>query len=545
MRQLLPLLLAAFAVAPVSADSGRYLVAVRHPAAQADLRILRDSGEARAHAVRSFVSVDGFAADLSAEDVAALRRSPEVRFVSPVVERHVLENGGLSPAADASAFDQAQTIPYGVAMVHAPEVWPVTKGRGPVNVAILDTGIDMHHPDLAENYAGGTNAFAGTDDPTDDNGHGTHVAGTIAARDNGIGVIGVAPEARVWAVKVLNKAGAGSDETIIAGIDWVMARKREVGGDWIISMSLGSVGPSGLEESAVEAALAQGIVVVAAAGNSASEHVEYPGAYPGVINVGAVDEAGDLAAFSDHGPLLIVVAPGVQVLSTTIVGSVDTVTVRVGDSSIPAATVEGSAKGEIKGPYFLCGLGEAGQFPPEVAGNIAVIERGDITFNEKVRNAQAAHAAAVLIYNRDDTAFNTWTLLRPDCSDIAGCDDPTHSWPVVLAVSAEDGQRLASAIDRTMDMGTWLDDYRVMSGTSMSTPHVSGILALLWSLVPSATPADLRDALISTATDLGAPGVDDTFGHGLVDAQRAAMKLAPWAFTTNRGHGENLQIVRP
>jgi len=513
----------------------RYLVATRHAPRVTQLRMLRDSDEVRSHAIRPFESADAFAADLTPSEVSDLKRSGEVRFVTPVVERHALVDGSLRTMTNGSVYSSTQTVPYGVTMIHAPELWPLTKGAGPINVAILDTGTDTKHPDLAANFAGGYNTFTNTNDPTDDNGHGTHVAGTIAAVDNNIGVVGVAPEVRVWSVKVLDKTGFGLDENVIAGLDWVINKKHEIGGDWIMSLSLGSSQNSPVEEEAFKRVVVAGVLVVAAAGNRGFPDVEFPAAYDGVIAVGAIDSTTALASFSDHGPHMSVVAPGVRVLSTARTGSVPAAGVTLNNgSSVTAATIQGSSRGEINGTYVACGIGNPEDFPVSVMGKIALIRRGELTFNQKVRNAEAAGAVSVVIYNKDDSDFRTWTLLRPDCESIDGCDDPTHRWPIVLAVSAADGQRLLGDASHTMDMGSWLDDYTILSGTSMATPHVSGAIALVWSLAPSASPERVRDVLLSTTVDLGPPGFDLTYGYGLINAVDAARKLAPGMFQPDK-----------
>lgn len=483
--------------------------------------------------VRTFDSVNAYAATLTEAEVADLKRSGDVRFVAPVVPRYASDiTSPRTKAADASAFSASQTIAYGITMVHAPELWKLTKGAGPINVAVLDTGIDAKHPDLAANYAGGYNTFDPNAQPVDDNGHGTHVSGIIAAADNGIGVVGVAPEVRLWSAKVLDKFGFGSDENVIAGVDWVIRKKHELGGDWVINMSLGAPADSPVEHEAVNRALAEGILIAAAAGNRSFPDVEFPAQYAGVIAVGAVDATQTLAGFSDRGPHLSIVAPGVRVISTAPHGSVPAagVTLLSNGTSLSASTIEGSARANIKGDYVYCGLGHAGEFPAEVRGKIALVKRGDITFNDKVRNAQAAGAVSVVVFNKDDSDFSRWTLLRPDCDAASGCDDTTHPWPVVLAVSAADGQKLLDDPQRVMDMGAWLDDYQYLSGTSQATPHVAGTLALVWSLNPEATPDAVKNAIFSTATDLGAPGVDNVYGQGLINALAAGKRLAPWRF---------------
>src|SRR4029077_7374522 len=201
---------------------------------------------------------------------------------------------------------------------------------------------------------------------------GTHVAGTVAALDNGIGVVGVAPEVRIWAVKVLDHLGVGTDENIAAGTDWVISKKRQVGGDWIMTLSLGGEMGSPVEEEAFKRVIAEGIVVTAAAGNLGAPVAEFPAAYDGVIAVGAIDSASTLAVFSDFGPRMNIVAPGVGVLSTAVEGTgpVEAVMTLSTGATFVAAPVQGSPTGQLKGRYVLCGLGNTNEFPAEVKGNI-------------------------------------------------------------------------------------------------------------------------------------------------------------------------------
>ena len=532
MRPLLAALLATALVAVPVEAADRYLVSTRSAPREMSLRMLRDSGDAFAHGVRAFRELNAFAATLTDSEAAALRQSPDVLSVTKVVPRHISGMATSSFVRRYTATD-TQRMPYGIAMIHAPEVWKVTRGAGPINVAILDTGITMNHPDLAPNYAGGYNVFTQNNDPIDDHGHGTHVAGIVGAADNNIGVVGVAPEVRIWAVKVLDRLGVGTDETIAAGTDWVIARKHEVGGDWILSLSLGGTAGSPVEEAAFKRVIGEGILVAAAAGNNAAPFLDYPAAYPGVIAVGAIDSSSHSAWFSNYGTGLSVVAPGVGVISTAMIGTEapPVMTISTGATFV-AAPLQGSAPGGMAGHFVACGLGNPNEFPAEVKGNIAVIQRGDITFNQKVRNAQDAGASSVIIYNYDDLSeFGSWTLIRTYC--VGSCDDETHAWPVVYAISAANGQSLLSDPSRHVDMGPWTADYTDLSGTSQATPHVAGALALLWSLDPLARAADVKDALLSTATDLGPPGWDPTFANGLIDVYAAAKKLAPWRFLPN------------
>ena len=498
---------------------GRYLVATREPV---DLSqpapATQDGSRARLGSrFEAFRSVNGYAADLTPAEVAALRKSPDVAFVEPVQERHVLEIRNPN----------GQTTPYGVSLVDAPAAWAVSQ-PGVVNVAIVDTGIDYTHPELAPQYAGGYNVIKKTNDPMDDNGHGTHCAGTIGAADNGQGVIGVAPKVRIWSVKVLDAKGSGTSESIIKAIDWVVAKKDEVGGDWVMSLSLGSADSSDLEKAAFQKAEDAGILTVAASGNDSvpgsPAPVGFPAGYPSVLAIGAIDSTKTIADFSNQGPELALVAPGVDVLSTMRMGTGSIAFVGDGTTTFAGAEVTGSPKSTLSGKFVFCGLGKPADFPAAVRGNIALIKRGELKFGEKAKNAKAAGASAVVIFNNDTSAMN-WTLLGTDPAT-----DNTYDWPLTVGVSLADGTWLQQHADDSITVAFRADDYGMLSGTSMATPHVAGAAALAWSVAPSATAKQVKQALLATAHDLGATGLDPVYGYGLADAADAAKSLAPGAF---------------
>lgn len=205
----------------------------------------------------------------------------------------------------------AQKIDWGVSLVQAPQMWAMTKGEG-IKIAVLDTGIDFNHPDLAPNIKKGVNFTTNNpSDYMDRQGHGSHCAGIIAGCDNNFGVIGVAPAAELYAVKVLGDNGSGGIQAIARGIDWAIAEKVDV-----ISMSLGcSSDPGTSLHDAIKRARAAGIVIVAATGNE-NTHVGWPAVYEEVIAVGAVDQTFGRANFSNFGQEVDVAAPGVDILST-------------------------------------------------------------------------------------------------------------------------------------------------------------------------------------------------------------------------------------
>lgn len=215
-------------------------------------------------------------------------------------------------------------IPYGVNQLQAPEIWAQDEKGSGIVVAVLDTGVDMFHPDLKPNIIDGRNFTSEgcEDDYQDLNGHGTHCAGTIAGVENEKGVVGVAPEAKLLIGKVLDSNGSGSYKSIIQGIKWATNWKGKNGEKTrIISMSLGgSYNDKNLEEAILEAC-AKGIIVVVASGNEGDNREEtyefgYPALYNECITVGAIDENKKIAYFSNNHKQVDVVAGGVDVLST-------------------------------------------------------------------------------------------------------------------------------------------------------------------------------------------------------------------------------------
>jgi subtilisin family serine protease len=205
----------------------------------------------------------------------------------------------------------AETVPWGVDRIDADLAWPGGATGAAVKVGVIDTGIQLSHPDLGANIKGGYNAINSSKSADDDNGHGTHVAGTIGAIDNEIGVIGTAPQVDLYAIKVLDRRGSGYLSDVIEGLDWAVANGMDV-----VNMSLGSSSDVGAFRTAVTNADAAGLVMVAAAGNDYGAAVGYPAAYPEVIAVSAVDSYDSLASFSSVGPEVDFAAPGVSVPST-------------------------------------------------------------------------------------------------------------------------------------------------------------------------------------------------------------------------------------
>lgn len=434
------------------------------------------------------------------ETCAALRQIPGVRYAEP----------------DRVRFAHAQTTPYGIPMVNADISWANHGTGAGAKVAVLDTGVDTTHPDLPPTVA--AQSFVPGLTVEDFNRHGTHCSGTVLGLNNDEGVVGVAPGASLMIGKVLNNGGWGLDSWIADGITWAVANGADV-----ISMSLGDDVPNQAAQDACVAAVAAGVVVVASAGNESTAAPRYPASYPGVMSIAALNSDSTLASFSNFGPLLSISAPGVGVESST--PTIST-TINYAGLDRPAQNLSGSRGGSIPATNTVyCGFGgTAADFPPSVAGKIAHVRRGNaISFQVKATNAANAGAIAVLISN--NTGGTT---------TFAGQLNDTLLIPV-FSITQNDGTNLqtsSTAVPVSMSQTTIGHQYELLSGTSMSCPHVSGGAALLIGLFkstglsPALPPASTRWILEQTATDLGDPGRDDTFGHGLMNVKAAADYLA-------------------
>jgi subtilisin family serine protease len=269
----------------------------------------------------------------------------------------------------------AQTLPTGIDRVDGELSSAVSRngsGSVDVDIAIIDTGLDTTHPDL--HVVGGKNCLTGTSF-NDGNGHGTHVAGIAAAKDNAIGVVGVAPGARLWAVRVLNNAGSGTISSVICGIDWVTANSDVID---VANMSLGGSGSDGSCSSdplhqAICNSVNRGVVYVVAAGNSASDAQSFvPATYSQVITVSALadfngrpgggapatcrsDVDDTFADFSNFGSDVDLIAPGVCIYSTWKGGGYSTISGTsmasphvAGAAALYASTHSSATPGEVK-----------------------------------------------------------------------------------------------------------------------------------------------------------------------------------------------------
>lgn len=346
------------------------------------------------------------------EITAQLKSDPSVEWVEPnrYLSLPAPFNGQAvrGGALDAKPNDPGAKDQYHLGKINAFSAWDLTQGGG-VTVAVLDTGVDLAHPDLKGNLVTGYDTIAKNNLPKDMNGHGTHVAGVIAAvTNNRQGVAGVAPGAKIMPIKVLGENGGGDLGSIVDGIQWATDHGAQV-----INMSLGGPIESPSWAEAVSYAAKKNVVVVAAMGNERDQGnpKNQPAATPGVIAVGATDPGDKVTDFSSYGEWISVAAPGYAIKST-----------------FPTYSCE-TYRAYKQNPEY---------FPPE-----------------------------------------TKVALK----------------------------------------------YASISGTSQASPVVAGIVAMMKAKQPGLTPAKARQALMSTAVDLGKKGFDEDFGAGRVDALKALKTL--------------------
>ena len=320
----------------IAARDGRAIIGFKAPAlprgmTPAGERLLsRASARATAadlrgrglNVTREFDLIPAVAARIDPGDLPGLLSNPRIDYVEP---DHLYEPTDMSVPTSGPIPRVGQSIPWGIARIGAPDAWSTSRGAG-VKIGIIDTGIDEDHPDLT--VLGGINLVTGGTTRADWNDesavcipHGTHVAGSAAALDNSIGVVGVAPDAGLYALRVFDPEADGigrclaSNSHIIAGYEWAVANALDV-----VNLSLGSPFPSFAASDATAATHAAGVTVIASSGNSYSSNpgslVACPAAYPHAIAVAASTEADAIARFTKKGLEVEIAAPGDGVEST-------------------------------------------------------------------------------------------------------------------------------------------------------------------------------------------------------------------------------------
>lgn len=460
---------------------------------------------ARADVKLELPSLGATALELPTAALAGLQRNPHFEYVEEDAKRFPMALSTPSTAPYASG----QLEPYGIRMVQADQLPQGDSLAGNRKLCIIDSGYSLGHADLP-----GTPQVSGYNGnlpwSQDGSGHGTHVAGTIAALNNAdVGVVGVAPGGRLnlYIVRVFGNDGAWAYASTLADA----ATRCQSAGANVISMSLGGSLSNRTEQRAFDALLAANILPIAAAGNDGNSRTSYPAGYASVVSVAAVDANKAKASFSQYNKDVEIAAPGVGVLSTVPNGSGLLAALTVGGSVFEAFPLDGSPRTGASAALFDFGLGSA--VNAAAAGKVCLIGRGTVDFATKVLNCQASGGVAAVIYNNIPGAF-TGTL------------GTTVTAIPSLSASQEDGNAMLTRISQLAAVSVATANHAYYDGTSMATPHVSAVAALVWSyFAPGSakvcTATQIRNSLNKSALDLGAAGRDNSFGFGLIQARAA------------------------
>jgi subtilisin family serine protease len=495
MHLLAPLaLLAASAAGAQDAgpsSDGRYMVKFRDFKGAAQV-----VAAAGGQVIRELDAQGTIAAWLPEQALKGLRNNPNVEYVEVDPRRYLM----------------GEVTPYGIGMVQATDNSLTGTSQNGVTVCIIDSGYYAAHEDLPKESTGtvtGTDVTGTGSWKQDSCGHGTHVAGTVAAlRGNGAGVVGVSSNGtvRLHIVKVFD--GADCQWTYASNLVSALNVCRTnvpASQKLVVSMSLGGSFSSTTENTAFQDAYNAGVLSVAAAGNDGSTRMSYPASYGSVISVAAVDANKAVASFSQKNSQVELAAPGVGVLSTT---PFKASSLAAGGKTWIGANLDGSARTDVDGTLVSGGLCDATN--TAWSGMVVLCQRGTNSFADKVSKVQSSGGRGAVIYNNVSGGF-------------AGTLNGTSTIPGI-SISLEDGQAAlgylsqASTLANTTGVG---NGYEYYDGTSMATPHVSGVAALVWSQNTARTNAQIRDALQKSAQDLGAAGRDTSYGFGLVQAKAA------------------------
>ncbi|MCC2617452.1 S8 family serine peptidase [Aestuariibacter halophilus] len=461
----------------------------------------------------------------SLDDVKGLLNNPHVKLVEADQVRRPLAMYN----DDAGDPMQQQVTPYAVYQSQADQL--TFNPNAGMKVCVIDSGLDASNPDFNWSAITGDND-SGTGNWYENGGpHGTHVAGTIGAADNNVGVVGMAPGVDMHIIKVFNAEGWGYSSDLAYA-----AQKCTQAGANIINMSLGGGGANNTEENAFNAFRDAGGLVVAAAGNDGNNVRSYPAGYSSIMMIGANDADNNIADFSqfpsctsgrgkrattDETICVEVTAGGVDTLSTYPAGMATSASLTADGAAVASSAMENA--GNASGSTYFMGTAEA--VDGAASGKICVIDRGNISFFDKVNNCEASGGiGAVIINNEAGMLYGTLG------------DTNTTTIPAVGAALEDRSALLAAA---TMDINIGASDYGLMSGTSMATPAVAGLAALVWSNHPECSGEDIRAAFKATAQDAGVAGKDDKFGYGIVKAADADAYLTANPCGGNNGGGDN------
>jgi subtilisin family serine protease len=482
--------------AAAAPDTTRIIVAFK-PGAAANVKSA--VAAARGAVKHEIFGMNAMAIEVPAVALKGIENNPNVEYIEEDVLRRPF---ALTSPSTGTPYASGQLVPYGIKLVQADQLSDSAAANR--KLCIIDSGYDRSHEDLAANsvtgeYDAGTGWWY-----SDENHHGTHVAGTIAAINNsGTGVVGVNPnrQLKLHIVKVFGKDGWAYSSTLASA-----ANKCGAVGANVISMSLGGARASKTEQNAFDQLYAKGVLSVAAAGNDGNRTVSYPAGYDSVMSIGALDENKQWASFSQYNNKVELSAPGVSVLSTVPMGAGTDSAVTAGGKAYASFPMEGSPVKSVTGQLADFGIGD--KVNTAVSGKVCLIQRGTIDFAVKVSNCQSSGGVGAIIYNNVAGSFS-------------GTMGTTVTSIPSVSVSDADGAAMKTPSGQTATVSVKATNYAYYDGTSMATPHVSAVAALVWSYFPTCTGAQIRTSLTKSALDLGTAGRDTKYGYGLVQAKAA------------------------
>jgi subtilisin family serine protease len=483
----------AMAAAP---ETTRVIVAFK-PGAKAAVKAV--VGNLKGSVKHEIFGANAMAIEVPLAALKGLENNPNVDYIEEDAKRYPL---ALTSPSTGTPYTTGQLVPYGIKMVQADQLSDSLAANR--KVCIIDSGIDRNHEDLSGNnltgeYDSGTGWWY-----TDENHHGTHVAGTIAGINNsGVGVVGVNPnkQLKLHIVKVFGADAWAYSSTLSSA-----ANKCKAAGANVISMSLGGSMSNNTEKNTFASLEAAGILSIAAAGNDGNTRQSYPAGYASVVSVAAVDENKAWATFSQYNSKVELAGPGVGVLSTVPTGVGQEAVLTVGASTYAPGAMEGSPVKTATAPLADFGIGDT--VNTAMTGKVCLIARGTVDFATKVSNCQNSGGVGAVVYNNVAGAFGG--TLGTTVTNI----------PSVTATDV-DGTAMKAQLGQSATVGIKASNYAYYDGTSMATPHVSAVAALVWSYFPTCTAVQLRNSLDKSALDLGAAGRDTKYGFGLVQAKAA------------------------
>lgn len=466
---------------------------------------------------------------LDAKGRHQLANHPDVEYIEPDHPRQLL----------------AQNTPWGIPVVQANQVSDTNAGN--MKVCIIDSGYDINNPDLSGNSHSGTNNSGTGNWYTPGGSHGTHVAGTIAAINNSEGVVGILPNktVNIHVVKVFNASGWGYSSDLASAINTCANNGAKV-----VNMSLGGSNSSTTERNALQGVYDNGVLLIAAAGNDGNTTHSYPASYDSVMSVGALDESNKWAAFSQYTSQVEISAPGEAILSTVGVGDGRQGYITAGSTSygddrvVPhnrltndgsnwnSAPINSSATGTLAS----CSVSGSGTYScGSMSGKICIAERfgnqagSNYPETNPVKACKTAGAVAAIVYSNSD---------RPGLQNPFLLDSNNEYQIPSVSVNRTLGQALLSKVGTSVTVeNKGNTNYAYYNGTSMATPHVSGVAALVWSQHASCTAAQIRNVLKTTALDLETSGRDDKTGYGLVRTKAAVDYISANGCDGNGGGG--------